>query len=132
MHRHTISVQSNHDIVVLRTTVMNDAREVGMSPLDRTKLVTAVSELARNTLVHGGGGTVLVDLVMADDRRGMRLSFVDQGKGIPDVDAAMRDGFTTGKSLGLGLPGARKLVDEFDLHSVPGAGTTVAIVKWTR
>jgi serine/threonine-protein kinase RsbT len=101
--------------------------------VDQTKLVTAASELARNTLVHGGGGTAGVEVVKsANGRVGVKLYFTDEGPGIPDIELALTDGWTTGAGLGLGLSGARRLVDEFELISKPGAGTSVTVVKWSR
>jgi serine/threonine-protein kinase RsbT len=106
------------------------AIESGFSLVDQTKIVTAASELARNTVVHGGGGTVEMDLLTEGPRRGVRLTFRDHGPGIADIEAAMRDGFTTGGGLGLGLGGARRLSNEFEIHSAPGDGTVVRITRW--
>jgi serine/threonine-protein kinase RsbT len=103
---------------------------VGFSLVDQTKLVTAASELARNTLIYGGGGTVLVELVVNGVRRGVRLTFEDQGPGIPDVTLALKDGYTSGQGLGLGLGGARRLVNDFTIDSAPGSGTRVMIARW--
>jgi serine/threonine-protein kinase RsbT len=98
--------------------------------VDQTKIVTAASELARNTVVHGGGGTCELESLRADNRRGLRLTFADQGPGIVDIEQALRDGFTSGNGLGLGLGGARRLSNEFDITSQPGAGTRVQIARW--
>jgi serine/threonine-protein kinase RsbT len=106
------------------------AEQVGFSLVDQTKLVTAASELARNTLIYGGGGTVLVELVVNGVRRGVRLTFEDQGPGIPDVTLALKDGYTSGQGLGLGLGGARRLVNDFTIDSAPGSGTRVMIARW--
>jgi serine/threonine-protein kinase RsbT len=106
------------------------AERVGFSLVDQTKLVTAASELARNTLIYGGGGTVLVELVGNGVRRGVRLTFEDQGPGIPDVTLALKDGYTSGQGLGLGLGGARRLVNDFTIDSAPGSGTRVMIARW--
>jgi serine/threonine-protein kinase RsbT len=103
-----------------------------LSLVDQTKLVTAASELARNTLIYGGGGAAQLELVVDGRRSGVRVSFVDEGPGIADVDLALTDGWTTGSGLGLGLSGARRLVDGFVLDSAPGKGTRVEIVKWAR
>ncbi len=103
-----------------------------LSLVDQTKLVTAASELARNTLVHGGGGRAEVQIVANGRRKGVRIVFIDEGPGIPDLDLAFTDGYPTTGGLGLGLSGARRLMDEFDLQTVPGKGTTVAAVKWER
>ena len=109
------------------------AAENGLSLVDQTKLVTAASELARNTLVHGGGGMAHVEVVKSPNgRAGVKLYFTDGGPGIPDINLALTDGWTTGNGLGLGLSGARRLVDEFELNSKPGAGTSVVVVKWSR
>ncbi len=109
------------------------AVEAGLSLVDQTKVVTAASELARNALVYGGGGQARIEVVEnGRRRRGLRLELRDEGPGIPDVEQALTDGCTTGSGLGLGLSGSRRLVDEFDLDSVPGKGTTVTVTKWAR
>jgi len=109
------------------------AARSGLSLVDQTKLVTAASELARNALVHGGGGTARVEVVTSGaGKPGVRIDFTDDGPGIPDVDLALTDGWTTGDGLGLGLSGARRLVDEFELTSKPGRGTSVVVTKWSR
>jgi len=123
-------IRSDDDIVRIRQEVRRLSQELGLSLVDLTKLVTAASELARNTLVHGGGGEMRVERIDSGGRDGLRLAFCDQGPGIPDLDQALRDGFTTGGGLGLGLGGARRLVNEFSLDSTPGRGTTVTITKW--
>jgi serine/threonine-protein kinase RsbT len=126
-------IQSGDDVVRVRQQVRTVAAENGLSLVDQTKLVTAASELARNTLVHGGGGTVRIEVVKSvNGRTGVRLHFSDEGPGIPDVGLALTDGWSSGSGLGLGLSGSRRLVDEFELDSNPGAGTTVAVVKWSR
>jgi serine/threonine-protein kinase RsbT len=128
-----LPIQSGDDVVRVRQLVRVRAAENGLSLVDQTKLVTAASELARNTLVHGGGGTARVEVVKSPNgRAGVRLHFTDEGPGIADIDLALRDGWSSGTGLGLGLSGSRRLVDEFELDSKPGAGTTVAIVKWSR
>ena len=106
------------------------ARESGLKLVDQTKIVTAVSELARNTLIYGGGGTVAIVQVEENGRRGVRLTFEDKGAGIADIDLAMRDGYTSGKGLGLGLSGAKRLSNDFKIVSRVGEGTTVTITKW--
>jgi serine/threonine-protein kinase RsbT len=126
-----VRVQSQDDVVQVRQKVRAAAAALGFSLVDLTKLVTAASELARNTLVHGGGGLVRIVTVESDGRRGLRLTFADEGPGIPDVDQALTDGYTSGGGLGLGLGGARRLVNEFEIDSRPGAGTRVTVVKWT-
>ena len=125
-----LPVASDGDVVGVRQRVRALAVELGFSLVDQTKIVTAASELARNTVVHGGGGTAEIDMLMEGVRRGLRLTFRDHGPGIPDVQAAMRDGFTTGNGLGLGLGGARRLSNEFEIQSTPGDGTVVRITRW--
>ncbi|TDC57265.1 anti-sigma regulatory factor [Actinomadura sp. KC345] len=126
-----VRIASNEDVVRARQLVRNAASEAGLSLVDQTKVITAASELARNTLVHGGGGSVQVErTVDARGRTGLRIVFTDDGPGIPDIEQAMADGWTTGDGLGLGLSGARRLTDEFELESGPGKGTRVAVVKW--
>jgi serine/threonine-protein kinase RsbT len=128
-----LPIQSGDDVVRVRQQVRNVAAKNGLSLVDQTKLVTAASELARNTLVHGGGGVARVEVVKSlNGRSGVKLHFTDEGPGIADVDLALTDGWTTGGGLGLGLSGARRLVDEFELNSKPGAGTSVMVVKWSR
>ena len=123
-------VRTEQDVVTIRQAVRGWAVEAGFSLIDQTKLVTATSELARNTLVHGGGGAVHMEMVEAGPRRGIRLVFQDEGPGIADLDQALKDGYTTGGGLGLGLSGSRRLVNEFEIHSEPGRGTRVTVVKW--
>ena len=120
------------DVVVVRQTVRSFAQRAKLSLVDQTKLVTAASELARNTLKYGGGGTARIAVVGHRQRAGIRASFADTGPGIPDVELALTDGWTSGSGLGLGLSGARRLVDEFTLETEVGQGTTVTIVKWAR
>jgi serine/threonine-protein kinase RsbT len=126
----TRPLRSEEDVVYSRQTVRGWAVEMGFSLVDQTKLVTAASELARNTVVYGGGGTMLLEQVEEGIRRGLRLVFEDQGPGIPDIEQALRDGFTSGGGLGLGLGGARRLVNEFHIRSAPGEGTSITVVKW--
>ena len=125
-----LPVASDGDVVAVRQRVRALAVESGFSLVDQTKIVTAASELARNTVVHGGGGTAEIELLVDGPRRGIRLTFRDHGPGIPDIATAMRDGFTTGGGLGLGLGGARRLSNEFDIQSTPGDGTVVRITRW--
>ena len=127
-----LSVASSADVVAVRQLVRSMAVEVGLSLVDQTKLVTAASELARNALVYAGGGEVRIVVVENGPRRGLKLVVNDEGPGIPDVEQALTDGWTTGTGLGLGLSGSRRLVDEFDLLSAPGKGTTVTVTKWVR
>lgn len=124
-------VGSDDEVVRLRQLVREKAAKLGLSLVDQTKLVTAASEIGRNTVVYGGGGTVEIAQVEADNgRRGLRLTFEDQGPGIPNRELALRDGYTTGSGLGLGLGGAKRLVNEFDLQSEPGRGTRVTLIRW--
>ena len=125
-----LSVHSESDVVTVRQRVRDHAKELGFSLVDQTKLVTAASELARNTLVHGGGGHVMVEVLGGGARVGLRLAFEDNGPGIADVDLALRDGYTTGQGLGLGLGGSKRLVNEFAVESTPGKGTRVTIARW--
>ncbi|MBG0565344.1 ATP-binding protein [Actinoplanes aureus] len=127
-----IPVSTDQDVVRVRQLVRTVAVAVKLSLVDQTKLVTAASELARNTLVYGMGGMVEVSRVHNDRRGGIRIVFADQGPGIVDLDLALTDGYTTGGGLGLGLSGARRLVDEFEIETEPGKGTTVTVVKWCR
>jgi serine/threonine-protein kinase RsbT len=128
-----LPIQSGDDVVRVRQHVRNAAAGNGLSLVDQTKLVTAASELARNTLIHGGGGVARVEVVKSGNgRAGVKLTFVDSGPGIPNLELALKDGWTSGTGLGLGLSGSRRLVDEFELTSAPGAGTSVIVVKWSR
>jgi serine/threonine-protein kinase RsbT len=124
------AIQSAEDVVSVRQMVRQRAVEVGFNLVDQTKIVTAASELARNTLQYGGGGMVTIDTVENLGRRGVRLTFEDDGPGISDVDLAMKDGYTTGGGLGLGLSGARRLSSDFSIQSAPGQGTRVTITRW--
>ena len=126
----TISVADSGDIVVVRHAVRRQAVEINLSLVDQTKIVTAASELARNMLLYGGGGKVTLEPLQEGVRGGLRVQFIDAGPGIPDVDLAMRDGFTTGNGMGLGLGGAKRLVNEFSIESAPGKGTRVTITRW--
>ena len=123
-------VRSSQDVVAVRQIVREWAVYAGFSLVDQTKIVTAASELARNTLTHGGGGTVRLEALNDRSRPGLRVVFEDRGPGIPDVEQALRDGFTTAGGLGLGLGGAKRLSSEFEIDSRPGQGTRVAITRW--
>lgn len=125
-------IQADPDVVRVRQAVRSLAVTAKLSLVDQTKLVTAASELARNTLVYGGGGNAVVEVVTDGRRRGVQVVFEDAGPGIPDIDLALTDGWTSGSGLGLGLSGTRRLVDDFRLDSEIGRGTTVRIVKWAR
>jgi serine/threonine-protein kinase RsbT len=118
------------NVVSVRREVRSLALQIGLGLVDQTKIVTAASELARNAIVYGGGGQATLETVQDGLRRGLRLTFTDSGPGIPDVEKAMQDGFTTGKGLGLGLGGAKRLSNEFSIDSRPGAGTCVTITRW--
>jgi len=126
----SMPVRAEGDVVLVRQAVRKWAAELGFSLVDQTKVVTAASELARNTLIHGGGGTALLEALNEGARRGLRLTFEDQGPGIPDLELALRDGYTTGGGLGLGLSGSKRLMSEFDIVSRVGEGTRVTVVKW--
>jgi serine/threonine-protein kinase RsbT len=125
-----LDVRASDHVVQVRQKTRALAVEIGLSLVDQTKMVTAASELARNTLDHGGGGTCVVELVTEHGRLGVRLVFEDKGPGIEDIALAMKDGFTTGNGLGLGLSGARRLVNDFQIQSTPGEGTRVVITRW--
>ena len=126
----SLPIHSQEDVVLVRQGVRRAAVEVGLNLVDQTKIVTAASELARNAFLYGGGGTALVEQVEEPSRRGLRLTFQDEGPGIPDIERALTDGFSTGKGLGLGLGGARRLSSDFLLSSEPGKGTRVVITRW--
>ena len=121
---------SDLDVVAARRVVRDWASDIGLAIVDLTKVVTAASELARNAVVHGGGGVMCLQVVRQSDRQGIRVSFKDEGTGIADVDLAMKDGYTTGRGMGIGLPGAKRLVNDFALESTPSEGTCVTIVRW--
>ncbi len=123
-------VRSGEDIVRVRQIVRRWAVELGFGLVDQTKIVTAASEIARNTVDHGGGGEVLVESLSENARRGLRLVFEDKGPGIQNIDEALKDGFTTSRGLGLGLGGARRLATEFSVESRPGEGTRVSLTRW--
>lgn len=124
-----VPVKSEPDVVNVRRRVREISAQLGFSLVDQTKVVTAASELARNTIIHGGGGKLQLE-ALNGPRVGLRLVFEDSGPGIPDIDLALRDGFTTGSGLGLGLGGSKRLVNEFDILSRPGEGTRVTITRW--
>ncbi len=126
----TMPVRSPEDVVRVRRDVRERAVAVGFGLVDQTKLVTAASEIARNTVDYGGGGIVRIECLRQGSRRGVRLTFTDQGPGIPDIERAMTEGYTTGGGLGLGLAGAKRLSSEFHISSAPGEGTVVTLVRW--
>jgi serine/threonine-protein kinase RsbT len=125
-------LRNGEDVVRLRQKVRERAVAAGFTLVDQTKIVTAASELGRNTVQYGGGGVAEIAIVTRDSRRGLRLEFVDEGPGIADLSLALQDGYTTGGGLGLGLSGSRRLSDEFDIRSEPGKGTRVVITRWRR
>lgn len=125
-----MGIRSADDVVRVRQLVRSLAVEAGFSLVDQTKVITAASEIARNTVDYAGGGTVTVEVLRNGMRRGVRLTFEDQGPGIADIELAMKDGYTTGNGLGLGLSGAKRLANEFAIKSAPGQGTTVMLARW--
>ncbi|GAC1434222.1 MAG: anti-sigma regulatory factor [Terriglobales bacterium] len=125
----SVPVKSEPDVVAVRRRVREVAAQLGFSLVDQTKVVTAASELARNTVIYGGGGSMQVE-TLNGSRTGLRLIFEDKGPGIPDINLALRDGFTTGSGLGLGLGGSKRLVNEFEITSRPGEGTKITITRW--
>ena len=126
----TMAVQSSDDVVRVRQAVRGRAVAAGFSLVDQTKIVTAASEIARNTVVYGGGGTLCLELLREGARRGVRLTFADNGPGITDLEQAMTDGYTSGNGLGLGLSGAKRLCNEFSVKSAPDQGTIVTLARW--
>jgi serine/threonine-protein kinase RsbT len=125
-----IPIRSSNDVIVVRQIVRSRAAELSFSLIDQTKMVTAASELARNTLDYGGGGSASIDIIDLNERKGLQITFEDHGPGIADVDKALTDGYTTGDGLGLGLSGSRRLVNEFSIESHVGIGTRVTITRW--
>lgn len=130
LNKDKMQIEKEQDVVPFRNRVKEQAVKIGMSLVNQTKLITAASELVRNMLKYAGGGSVLIEVITQGRDNGIRLTFTDNGPGIKDIALAMKDGFSTGKSLGLGLPGTKRLVNEFDIKSVVGEGTTVSIIKW--
>ena len=127
-----LPLRTDEDVVYLRKHVRERAVGIGLSLVDQTKLITAASELARNTIKYGGGGMVYLDKLADGLRQGVGIVFIDAGPGIADIDLALRDGYTTGGGLGLGLGGSKRLVDEFEIDTRAGEGTAIAVVKWKR
>lgn len=125
-----LAIASQEDVVLVRQAVRKASVEAGFTLVDQTKIVTAASELARNTFVHGGGGSVLIEQVGDGARKGLRLTFTDEGPGIADIERALKDGYTSGNGLGLGLGGAKRLSNEFSIWSEPAKGTRVTITRW--
>ncbi|MCE7060293.1 anti-sigma regulatory factor [Dyadobacter sp. CY343] len=130
MIRESLAIQHERDLVYCRNRVKEVAVKMGMGIVNQTKLITATSEIARNMLIYGGGGIVRLEVIIRGKQEGIQLVFEDKGPGIADIQKAMQDGFTTGRTLGMGLPGAKRLVNEFAIQSTLGQGTTVKILKW--
>ncbi|HWE50765.1 MAG TPA: anti-sigma regulatory factor [Bryobacteraceae bacterium] len=130
IHAESFPLRSPEDIVTARQAVRKKAVGLGFGIVDQTKFVTAASELARNTVDYGGGGTITIEQLQNGQRNGIRLIFEDQGPGIPDIELALSEGYTSGNGMGLGLPGSKRLSHEFDIWSEPGKGTRVSIVRW--
>jgi serine/threonine-protein kinase RsbT len=130
VREHSATLKSDADVVRARQLVRDWAVELRFSLVDQTKLVTAASELARNTIIYGNGGTLKMEALTNGARTGLRLTFEDQGPGIPDIELALQDGYTTGSGLGLGLSGAKRLVNEFEIKSQVGRGTRVTVTRW--
>ena len=130
LNKDKMQIEKELDVVPCRNRIKEYAVKIGMSLLNQTKLITAASELLRNMLKYAGGGIVLIEVISQGRDNGIRLTFTDKGPGIKDISLAMKDGYTTGKSLGLGLPGTKRLVNEFDIKSIVGEGTSVSIIKW--
>ena len=130
LRRESVPINNSSDVVIARQRVRQWAQDMRFTLVDQTKLVTAASELARNTLDHGKGGQMIMEAVEDLAKSGLRLTFEDQGPGIPDIAAALRDGFTTANGMGLGLGGSKRLVNDFQIESEPGKGTRVTVVRW--
>jgi serine/threonine-protein kinase RsbT len=130
LNKETMVIARELDVIPFRNRLKEYAVKVGMSLVNQTKIITAASELARNMLKYAGGGNAVIEVVSKGRENGIKLIFSDKGPGIADVKLAMKDGFSTGKSLGLGLPGTKRLVSEFDIQSELGKGTTVTVIKW--
>ena len=126
----TLPIRKSEDVVIVRQHVRTMAVEAGLKLVDQTKIITAASELARNMVIYGGGGTLLLETVSSGTRKGVRLTFEDHGPGIADLELAMKDGYTTGGGLGLGLSGAKRLSNEFEIFSKVGEGTRITITRW--
>lgn len=126
----TLPIRAEVDLVHVRRAVKSWSTDLRFSTLDQTKMVTSASELSRNTLIYGGGGEATLELIEEHGRRGLRLTFEDRGPGIADIEKAMTDGYTTGRGMGLGLSGSKRLVNEFEIVSRPGEGTRVTVTRW--
>lgn len=132
LHKDSMSLNREQDVIPFRNRVKENAVKIRMGLVNQTKLITAASELARNMLKYANGGNVLIETIARGRETGIRLTFKDEGPGIKDIGLALKDGYSTGKSLGLGLPGAKRLVNEFDIKSEVGKGTKVTIIKWAN
>jgi len=130
LNKDSMLIEKEQDVVPFRNRVKEYAVRMGMSIVNQTKLITAASELVRNMLKYADGGSTKIEVISEGRNSGIRITFEDKGPGIKDIPLAMKDGFSTGKSLGIGLPGAKRLVNEFEIKSSPGEGTTVSIIKW--
>ena len=130
LSKDVMTIVKEQDVIPFRNRIKEYAVKIGMGLVNQTKIITAASELVRNMLKYANGGKVSIEVVSKGRENGIRLTFEDQGPGIRDINLALKDGYSTGKSLGLGLPGAKRLVSEFALHSEPGKGTTVTVIKW--
>ena len=130
LNKDSMRILKEQDVILFRNRVKEYASKIGMGVVNQTKLLTAASELVRNMLRYASGGDTLIEVISKGRENGIRLTFADKGPGIADIAMAMKDGYSTGKSLGLGLPGAKRLVSEFDIKSASGKGTTVMIIKW--
>ena len=130
LNKESMTIVREGDVIPFRNRLKEHATRMGMSLVNQTKIITAASELARNMLKYAGGGKVDIEVINRGKENGLRLIFLDEGPGIKDISLAMQDGYSTGKSLGLGLPGTRRLVSEFSIESVPGKGTKVTVIKW--
>lgn len=130
LNKEVMTIVREIDVIPFRNRLKEYAVKIGMGLVNQTKIITAASELARNMLKYANGGKAVIEVVTKGKENGIRLTFTDHGPGIPDIQKAMKDGFSTGKSLGLGLPGTKRLVSEFDIQSEVGKGTTVTVIKW--
>jgi serine/threonine-protein kinase RsbT len=126
----TVKIQCEADVVITRQRVKEFAVKLMLKLIDQTKIITAASEIARNTLKYGGGGQAVIDIIENENRIGIKIIFEDHGPGIPDLSKALQDGYTTGKGMGLGLSGSKRLVDEFDIETEKNKGTRVTLIKW--
>ena len=132
LSKDTVLVNKEQDVVYLKHRIKEVAVRIKMGLVNQTRLLTAASELVRNMMRYANGGVCIIEVVSSGRTNGVRLTFSDRGPGIPDIQAAMRDGFSTGKSLGLGLPGTKRLMNEFDIKSKVGEGTVITVIKWTN